>query len=109
MRQIISQVFYEKAYNFNLKLLWAILLMQYLPFLFLIFTNVEHSDTYLMRYIFIAAQSLVVLFVGYVEIIQLMNNGFAKQFLSWENINDQIFLWLNFAQVILKLIYISKG
>ena len=84
--------------------------MQYFPFLILIFSNVEQdAGAYLMRYIFIVAQCFVVMFVGYVEMIQLKNNGFAKQFLSWENINDAIFLWINVAQVILKIIYIGKG
>jgi hypothetical protein len=49
------------------------------------------------------------MFVGWVEITQCYHNGIAKHFLSWENLNDSLFLWLNLIQVVFKLWFMESG
>ena len=109
LRQIIEQVFTEKTYRFNVRLLALILCFQYLPFLYLIFSKTDGENSSLQALIFLALQAIVVILVGYIEVIQLIQGGIIKHFSSWENFNDQLFLWINLLQVVLKIIVMKSG
>ena len=109
LRQIIEQVFTEKTYRFNFRLLALILCFQYFPFLNLIFTKTDGQNSSIQALIFLALQAIVVILVGYIEIIQLIQGGIVKHFSSWENFNDQLFMWINLLQVVLKIMVMKSG
>jgi hypothetical protein len=75
----------------------------------LIFTKTDGENLGLQALIFLALQAIVVILVGYIEFTQLIRGGIIKHFSSWENFNDQLFLWINLLQVVLKIIVMKSG